>query len=134
MFAPNGQWMAYVSDESGRNEIFVQPYPGPGGKWQISTGGGVEPVWARNGELFYRNGGQMMAVEITTEPSFSAGTPTMLFEGTFRSGNVARADYDVTPDGQRFVMVQQGGLLGGSQLNVVLNWFEELKQRVPTGN
>ena len=150
VFAPNGQWIAYVSNESGRNEIFVQPYAGPGGKWQISTEGGVEPVWNPNGqELFYRNGGQMMAVEIEVgqastpvssgqagrpvATTFSAGTPTMLFEGAFRSGNVARADYDVTPDGQRFVMVQVGSLLGASQINVVLNWFEELKQRVPVG-
>ncbi len=70
--APNGQWLAYVSDESGRNEVYVQPFPGPGGKSQISTEGGREVVWAHTGELFYRNGNQMMAEEITTEPSFSA--------------------------------------------------------------
>ncbi len=133
VFAPNGRWLAYVSNESGRNEIFVQPFPGPGGKWQISTGGGTEPVWSRNGlELFYRNGNQMMAVEIATEPNFSPGTPKMLFEGDFRTGLVSRADYDVTPDGQRFLMVQLGDVLKESQINVVLNWFEELKQRVPT--
>jgi len=75
-FSPDGKCMAYISDESGRFEVYVQPYPGPGGKWQISTEGGVEPVWARNGrELFYRNGDQMMAVEITTDPIFSAGRP-----------------------------------------------------------
>ncbi len=66
-FSPDGRWLAYVSDESGRFEIYVQPFPGPGGKWQISNGGGIEPVWAKNGrELFYRNGDRMMDVEITT--------------------------------------------------------------------
>ena len=133
MFSPDGHWLAYVSNESGRFDVYVQPFPGPGGKRQISTEGGNEPVWSRNGEeLFYRNGNQMMAVEITTEPSFSAGTPRLLFEGAFRRGSVLRADYDVTPDGQRFVMLQQGGPdSGATQINVVLNWFEELKQRVP---
>ena len=77
MFSPDGRWLAYLSDESGRLEVYVQPYPGPGGKWQISTEGGAEPVWARDGqELFYRsiNGDRMMAVEITTDPTFSAAT------------------------------------------------------------
>src|ERR1700739_3608398 len=81
-FSLDGNWVAYASDESGRNEIYVQPYPGPGGKWQISTVGGREPLWNRNSrELFYRNGNKVMAVEITTKPSFSPGTPKMLFEG-----------------------------------------------------
>ena len=137
MFSPDGRWLAYVSDESGRYEVYVQPYPGPGGKWQISTGGGKEPLWARDGrELFYRNGEQMMAVEITTEPTFSAGTPRLLFEGTYLSGTVFLAYYDVSPDGQRFLMVQASEQQASdpTQINVVLNWFEELKQRVPTGN
>ncbi len=136
-FSPDGKWLAYVSDESGRREIYVQPYPGPGGKRQISTDGGNEPVWARgSGELFYRNGNQMMAVEITTEPTFVAGTPRLLFEGTFQQSAGNLAAYDVTPDGQRFVMLQEGGPDSESltQINVVLNWFEELKERVPTGN
>ncbi|MDR3722704.1 MAG: protein kinase [Candidatus Acidoferrales bacterium] len=81
-FSPDGRWLAYVSDESGRFEIYVQPYPGPGGKWQISTDGGTEPVWNRNGrELFYRSGDKMMAAAVATQPSFFAGKPRMLFEG-----------------------------------------------------
>ena len=104
------------------------------GKWQISTDGGIEPVWARNGrEFFYRNenGDQMMAVDITTEPTFRAGTPRLLFEGSYLRGGVAGAFYDATPDGQRFLMTQAGEERG-SQINVVLNWFEELKRLVPT--
>ena len=83
-FSPDGRWLAYISDESGRYEIYVQPYPGPGGKWQISTEGGTEPVWNPNGrELFYRSGDKMMAVDIATQPSFAAGKPRMLFEGPY---------------------------------------------------
>ena len=133
VFSPGGHWLAYVSNESGRNEVYVQPYPGPGGKWQISTAGGGEPVWARNGrELFFRNGDEMMAVDVTTEPTFSAGTPRLLFEGTFITSTVFRGNYDVAPDGQRFVMLKPYEQeAGAQQINVVLNWFEELRRRVP---
>ncbi len=86
-------------------------------------------------ELFYRNGNKMMAVEVATETAFSAGTPKLLFEGGHERSPVAGANYDVTPDGQRFVMIQAGAPdSAATQINVVLNWFEELKQRVPTGN
>ncbi len=137
VFSPDGRWLAYLSDESGRNEIYVRPFPKvEEGKWQISTDGGGEPRWAPNGrELFYRtgSGGQMMAVDITTEPTFRAGSPRLLFEGSYQSGDVGGAFYDVTPDGQRFVMVQaQQQGTGANQINVVLNWFEELKRLVPT--
>ena len=134
-FSPDGSWLAYVSNESGRNEVYVLPYPGPGGKWQISTEGGREPVWARNGrELFYRNerGDQMMVVDITTEPTFRAGAPRLLFEGNFELSSGTLPFYDISPDGQRFVMIkleQQER----AQINVVQNWFEELKRLVPTG-
>jgi len=136
-FSPDGNWLAYVSDESGRKEIYVQPYPGPGGKWQISTEGGVEPLWNRNGrELFYRSGKKMMAVEIAIKPSFSAGTPKRLFEGQYQSlPTVSTPNYDVSSDGQRFLMLKpseqaQSAML---QINVVENWFEELKRRAPAG-
>jgi hypothetical protein len=82
-FSPDGRWLTYISDESGRYEIYVQPYPGPGGKWQISTEGGTEPVWGHNGEIFYRSGNKMLAVDTTTHPSFSAGKPKVLFESPY---------------------------------------------------
>jgi len=137
VFSPDGRWLAYLSDESGRYEIYVRPFPKvEEGKWQISTDGGGEPSWAPNGrELFYRNEdrNKMMAVDITTEPTFGAGTPRLLFEGSYQSGVTGTALYDVTPDGQRFVMVQaEEQEAGASQINVVLNWFEELKRLVPT--
>ena len=109
-FSPDGHWLAYVSDESGRHEIYVQPYPGPGGKWQISTEGGTEPVWNRNGrELFFRSGNKMMAVEVATQPELFRGQTQDALRGTVLS------DHDwprlplpmmCPPDGQRFLMVK----------------------------
>jgi len=135
-FSPDGRWLAYISDESGRVEIYVQPYPGPGGKWQISTEGGAEPVWNPNGrELFYRNGDKMMAVDISTQPGFAASTPRMLFEGQYEQPPVPVHNFDVSPDGQHFLMLKPVGeeQTAPTQINVILNWFEELKRRVPTG-
>ena len=137
--SPDGHWIAYASNETGRLEIYVQPFPSLEGKWQISTDGGGHPVWARNGqELFYRNGDKMMVVEVSTQPVWSAGVPETLFEGQF-SGNLGglggNTMYDVAPDGQRFVMIkvsEEQEAVG--QINIVLNWFEELKRLVPTDN
>jgi serine/threonine-protein kinase len=137
MFSPDGRWLAYHSMESGRGEIYVQPFPGPGGKWLISSEGGDAPVWARNGrELFYRNGEKMMVVDITTQPGFRAGTPRMLFERSGYRNDMVRADFDVSPDGQRFLVLkakEQPQAAAATQIHVVLNWFEELKRRVPSG-
>ena len=135
MFSPDGRWLAYTSNESGRFEIYVQPFPGLRGKWQISTEGGREPVWARNTrELFYRNGGKMMVVNIMTQPTFNAAKPKLLFEGHYAADSFPHRNYDVTPDGQRFVMVKPSEEeLAATQINVVLNWFEELKRRVGPG-
>jgi len=135
-FSPDGRWLAYASDESGRPEVYVQPYPGPGGKWQISTDGGTEPLWNRNGrELFYRSGSKMMAVETTTQPSFAAGKPRVLFEGQYLASVFPSSGgaYDVSADGQRFLMVKETEAASRStaQIHVVLNWVEELKRRVP---
>lgn len=130
-FSPDGRWLAYASDESGRYEIYVLPYPGPGGKWQISTEGGREPVWARNGELFYRNGDKMMSVGTTSKANFSADTPKVLFEGNYATYNTMPA-YDVTPDGQRFLLAKTAEQ-GPQEISIVLNWTEELKQKAPAG-
>jgi eukaryotic-like serine/threonine-protein kinase len=93
-FSPEGRWLAYHSNESGRNEVYVQPFPGPGGKRLISNEGGIEPIWSRSGrELFYRSGDKMMAVDIQTTPTFKAGPPHVLFE---KSGYFsASRQYDV---------------------------------------
>ena len=106
-FSPDGRWVAYISNESSRNEIYVQPYPGPGGKWQISTDGGTEPAWNPNGrELFYRSGDKMLAVDITTQPSFAAGKPRLLFQGPYLPSPATSSNYDVSLDGQRLLMVK----------------------------
>jgi serine/threonine-protein kinase len=134
-FSPDRRWLAYVSDESGRDEICLQPYPGSGGKRQISTEGGNEPAWNGNGrELFYRNGNKMMAVEVRTQPGFSAGKPRVLFEGPYVPAPVMFPNYDVTADGQRFLMLKANEQdQAATQIHVVLNWFEELKRRVGEG-
>lgn len=131
VFSPDGRWVAYVSDESGQNEVYVREYPN-GGKWPISVRGGTEPVWAPNGrELFYRNGEWMMAVSIETQPRFAAATPRPLFEAPYAESGAAYANFDVFPDGNRFIMIQSKVEAAASRLVVVLNWFEELKARVP---
>ena len=134
-FSPDGHWLAYVSNESGRYEIYVQAYPGPGGKLQISSDGGTEPMWNPNGrELFYRNGNKMMVVDVVSQTNFSASKPRVLFEGRFLPTPATTPNYDVLRDGQKFLMVKAAGQdeQGRTQINVVLNWLEELKHRVPT--
>jgi hypothetical protein len=136
IFSPDDHWLAYVSDESGRQEIYVRPFPGPGGKIPISTDGGTEPMWARNGrELFYRNGDKMMATAVETNPVFAAGKPKLLFEGHYETGIGAfEPDYDVSPDGQRFLMIKASEQESApTQLNVVLNWSDELRRLAPPG-
>ena len=132
-FSPDGRWLAYVSDESGRVEVYVRPSQGSEEKYPISSGGGSTPVWARSGrELFFRNGDRMMVVDVGTTPAFTAGRPRLLFTGAFiRRGNDA-ASYDVSPDGKSFVMINSGeDDRAAGQITAVFNWFEELKQRVP---
>jgi serine/threonine protein kinase len=134
--SPDGRWLAYVSDESGRWEVYVRRFLGPDRRWQVSSDGGEEPAWAQNGrELFYRNGDKMMVVTVSTNPDFSPAAPVLLFEGRYDVdplGNDTR-NYDVTPDGQRFLMIRRDDD-PERQLNVVLNWFQELKRLVPTEN
>jgi hypothetical protein len=121
-----------VSNESGQNEVYVRPLEGSGEKFQISTDGGEEPAWARSGnQLFYRNGAKMMAVEIATKPAFHASRPVLLFSGLYYFNITPNRAYDVTADG-RFVMVQEPDFDNAPrQVNVVLGWTDELKQRVP---
>ncbi len=135
MISPDGHWIAYDSNESGRRQIYVRPFPNvEEGKWQISRNGGTEPVWARRGqELFYRNGGAMIVVGFKTEPTFTAGNPVVLFRGRYGTSETG-VNYDISPDGQRFLMIKEADEDEGQpgQINVVLNWFEELKRLVPT--
>ena len=122
--SPDGGWIAYRSDESGRNEVYVQRFPEMGGRVQISTAGGTAPLWSSDSaELFYREGEAMMAVAVDgSGAAFSAGPPVRLFEGRFLD-DLAR-NYDVAPDG-RFLMIKQADTL--RQIHVVVNWMEDLR-------
>jgi serine/threonine-protein kinase len=135
MVSPDGRFMAYNSNESGRNEVYVQPFPGPGGKLQVSTEGGNDPVWNRNGkELFYLNGDKMMSVSLSLEPALTAASPKLLFEVRHVSNSGDFQGYDVSPDGSRFLMIKGSAQEEPpNQIQIVLNWFDELKRLVPSG-
>ncbi len=139
-FSSDGRWLAYSSDETGQAEIYVTPYPGPGGRIAISRGGGRSPRWSSNGrELFYRSGRQMMVVPVEPGPRFRTGTQQLLFEGDYvqESDNQGAHNYDVSRDGQLFLMVAPAARGPGEdaarpKIVVVQNWIEELKRLVPT--
>jgi Tol biopolymer transport system component len=131
-FSPDGRLMAYVSNKSGQFEVYVRPYPAPEREDQVSTQGGTHAKWNPNGkELFYRSGNRMMAVDVSMrEGDIVLSQPRVLFEQRYAFGGAQTvANYDVSPDGQRFVMVKDDSASG--RMNVVLNWTEELKIRVP---
>jgi serine/threonine-protein kinase len=129
VFSPDGRWVAYVSDSSGQNEVYVQPFEGGGQRVQISSDGGEEPAWARTGrEIFYRRGGKMMSVSISASPEATVGKPTVLFSGLYSFNIIPSRDYDVGRDG-RFIMLQPDAADNSRQINVVLNWSEELKRQ-----
>jgi dipeptidyl aminopeptidase/acylaminoacyl peptidase len=132
-FSPDGQWLAYGSTESGREEVYVQPYPGLDRRVPISTDGGTEPRWSRNGrELFYRNADKFMAVDVNTQPTFSAGSPRLLFQGRGVPGSTSATGFDVSNDGQKFLMFESvESQPRVTQIEVVMNWLEELKRFVP---
>ena len=138
--SPDGRFMAYRSAETGRLEIYVRPFPDvDGGKWQVSTEGGNYPAWSPDGrELFYRQpaGMAVMGVTVETEPTFSVGIPEIRVEGDYVYAPGQGRNWDISPDGQRFLMLKNADQLGTEdagppQITVVLNWFEELKARVP---
>lgn len=134
--SPDGRHLAYLSDRSGRQEVYVQPFPGPGEPRQVSTDGGTEPVWARSGrELFYRQGEKMMVVDVSLSSVVTAARPRLLFEGRYERSFLVSGlrFYDVSPDGQRFLMVKSDTPTAPRQLHLVVNWFEELKRLVPSG-
>ena len=136
-FSPNGRYLAYQSDESGRSEIYVRPFPRvDNGRWQVSTAGGTRPVWARSGrELFYLDASNSLtAVPVgTSEPTISIGIPAKVFDTKYAEPNPSR-HYDVSADGQRFLMLKDSaaGDPNATAVSMVLveHWFEELKRRV----
>ena len=125
-FSPDGRLIAYQSDESGRPEIYVQPFPGPGPRVLVSTGGGTAPVWARDGsEVFYHEGTALMAAPVLRSPTFDAGTPVRLFDVPVLVDGTGHAAYDIAADG-RFLMIQ---LTSSPTLRVVVNWLDALRAK-----
>ncbi len=128
--------MAYLSNASGRFDVYLRAFPGPGGAIQVSTEGGTNPVWARSGRgIFYRRENQLIAVTVDFDPELRLSKPRLLFEGPFlreEEGVVGFPQYDVAPDGDHFVMVRDDSSFPAIQ--VVLHWAEELKQKVPPGS
>ena len=135
MFSPDGRWLAYFSNEAGRNEVYVRPFPGPGGKWQISTGGGVFPTWSRTTrELFYGTPNrQIMTAPYAVEgDSFRAGKPRLWSEGRYVTRGANRM-FDLHPDGTRFALApveQTPGVMQG-HVTFLFNFFDELRRIAP---
>ncbi len=138
--SPDGQWIAYMSDESGQYEVYVRPFPDVNKrKLQVSTSGGTEPKWSRDGKkLFYRSGEAIMAVSVKTEPTFQLEAPEILFRIVLAYAEDLHTSWDVSPDGKRFLMIKEAtdvavteAGISRPRINIVLNWLEELKERVP---
>jgi Tol biopolymer transport system component len=121
-FSPDGRWISYTSNESGRDEVYVAPFPGPGGKWQISTEGGRGSLWTRGGrEIVYRSPtDELMAVDVRTDPTFQTGVPRVLFKTRFRPP--PGRGFDCTPDGERFLINLRAGEDASDPITLVQNW------------
>ena len=129
--SPDDRWLAYVSNVSGLSEVYVRPFPTGDVKWLVSRNGGMEPLWARSGrELFYRGAQGLVRVEVLQGNSFAMGESTVLFPLTDYGVGAVETYYDMTPDGQRFVMIRTRGAAEAGTLIVVENFFEELKAKV----
>ena len=136
MVSPDGTWFAYTSDEAGRPEIYVEAFPGGGQKQRISSDGGQEPLWSRDGSrLFYRHEHQVIAVAIGPGPGLSMGRSTVVVEGPFeKSAGTGSPNYEVSADGSRFLMVRRNdpSSFTATGLHVVANWSAELAARTRT--
>ena len=126
--SPDGHWIAYRTRESGTDEVMVQPFPGPGSRLQISTNGGTEPVWSRDGRrVFYRTGRRVVAATLTTAPRLAVATRTELFDDVFRLATSPHANFDVAPDGSHLLFLAG---VDDQRLMVVYNWAAELRNRL----
>jgi len=129
--SPDGKWVAYEALVSSRKEIHVSPFPGPGPRHQVSTNGGAEPLWSRDGrELFFQEGARLMQVSVTSGGTFSSEPPRFLYEGRFLGSINSRTAWSITPDGSRFLRIQRVEPQRAiTRVDLVLNWFEELKAK-----
>jgi Tol biopolymer transport system component len=124
--SPDGKWLLYVSNESGRMEIYLRPFTGGDRKWSVSGDGGLHPLWSRDGRrIYYRSGQRMMAVDFTAAPDVRLGAPVTLFERRYQFGpNITVPNYSLSADGREFLMVREEP--GGRHLNLVMNWLQNL--------
>jgi len=121
-YSPDGRWIAYWSDESGQDEVYVRPRSGPSGRWQISNQGGTQPRWVLDNEIAYLAGTKIMTVAVKTSPSFTAGPPQLLLDKN-------ASDFDLTRDGRILIVEAPDPSSAPGRLNVVVNWFEEIRRR-----
>jgi serine/threonine-protein kinase len=132
VLSPNGKWLAYVSDVSSRNEVYVRAFPQASGQSQVSVSGGIEPRWSRNGRvLYYRSGDSLMSAAVTTEPTFATVSRTLVFARSYYLGDTHHAHWDVAPDDNHFVFVKTG--TEKPTIVVTLDFFSELKRRMQIG-
>jgi serine/threonine-protein kinase len=132
--SPDGRFVAYESGESGWSEVYVRPLGGGDERWLVSAGSGGQPVWTRGGrEIFYRtrrDGGTLMLAEISSQPAFHSGKPSLIARGGYILG--PRSSHDATPDGERFLLIEEGPGRGPTKrIHVVLNWLQELRKLHP---
>jgi dipeptidyl aminopeptidase/acylaminoacyl peptidase len=129
--SPDGRWLLYTSNESERVQVYLRPFPAPDQRWQVSTQGGSQPTWNRNGrEIFYRDGDKMMSVAVSFDAEPVLEEPVLLFEQRYAFGTgITIPNYDVSADGQQFLMVKEDERQG--ELNLVLNWTAELERLAP---
>jgi eukaryotic-like serine/threonine-protein kinase len=121
-YSPDGKWIAYWSDESGRNEVYVRPRSGASGRWQISPEGGTTPRWVLDEEIAYLSGTKIMTVPVKMSPAFSAGTPRLLLDAN-------ASDFDLARDGRVLIVEALDPGAAPGRLNVVVNWFEEIRRK-----
>ncbi|MFQ5768573.1 MAG: TolB family protein, partial [Acidobacteriota bacterium] len=132
-FSPDGRWMAYASDESGRTEVYVRPFPGPGGKRQISRQGGLEPYWSRDGkDLFFRRTTALYRAHVDTRTGFRAGNPEQVLDDLPDAGQTLIRQYTLHPDGRRLLTLETraGRSERPSQVNFVSHWFDEIRAKI----
>ena len=139
VFSPDAKWVVYNSDESGRAEVYVRSFPDGGGKQQVSVNGGAKPRWSQSGEIFYVEDSTLMAVPVSTGPTLTIGQPQRLFSSRQLSGSSRTPIYDVTPDGQQFVLPEVAATEASAEaepsdrpppsIRIVRNWYQEFRDR-----
>ena len=134
MFSPDGRWLAYVSDETGQEEVYVRPYPGPGRTETVSTEGGRGATWSQDGrKLYYRSGNRMMSVSFRGDSTIEIGDPQVLFVASDVSEPGGGISYSTIGNNDSFLMIRENANVAANEIRVVFHWFDELERLVPTG-